>query len=310
MKKIKCKLCKFKCLSNVTIAFVVCNSDWKRQQLGNTISIWNAWKFEYNNFGDWGDRGNHMFCKKNYRSSIQKRSFRLILVCMCMLICMCMCNVYDQHCTCMAQVSGLSCGCCPCPRPGSPSATITFLPCLPGTMLGAPLVSTSPSCRPSQCPVPPPPATCRKAQLQPPSFTLYVVHSVSEWQTILGQWPWQTAAAGHTKLNSSQLVSLSLWLNAWCERLRDFVCGEVVWFFSLIHSGCMIYYSGGFVIFLLRDCVFFLYLIFFWYYDVMSEHKLSFPTQSPTHSCLMMHLAFLCKMHLCPTGPLVETNRP
>lgn len=154
-----------------------------------------------------------MFCKKKF-TEVQyiKRAFKLILVCMCMLMWMCICNVYDQYFTCMAQVSGLSCGCSPCPRPGSPSATITFLPCLPGTMLRAPLVSASPSCSPSQCPVQPPPAACRKTQLQPPSFTFYVVHCVSEWQTILGQWPWQTAAAalvptGHTKLYSSQLVS-------------------------------------------------------------------------------------------------------
>ena len=163
---------------------------------------------------------------------------------MCMVMCMCMCNVYYQYCTCMAQVSGLSCGCCPCPRQGSPSATTTFLPCLPGTMLRAPLVSTSPSCSPSQCPVQPSPAACRKAQLQPPSFTFYVVHAVSEWQTILGQWPWQTAAAalvptGHTKLYSSQLVSLSLWLNAWCQRFfcwRPFLfyLKQVLWGFKSI----------------------------------------------------------------------------
>ena len=144
---------------------------------------------------------------------------------MCMLMCMCRFNVYDQYCTCMAQLSGLSCGCCPCSRPGSPSATITFLPCLPGTMLRAPLVSASPSCSPSQCPVQPPPAAWRKAQLQSPSFTFYVVYCVSEWQTIHGQWPWQTAAAalvptGHTKLYSSQLVSLSLWWNAWLRLMR------------------------------------------------------------------------------------------
>ena len=53
------------------------------------------------------------------------------------------------------------------------------------------------------------------------NFTFYDVHSVSERQTIPCQWPWQTAAgalvlAGDTKLYSSQLVSLSLWLNAWC----------------------------------------------------------------------------------------------
>ena len=65
-------------------------------------------------------------------------------------------------------------------------------------------------------------ASCRKAQLQLPSFTFYDVHGVSEWQTTPGRWPWQTAAAalvpaGHTKVCSSQLVSLSLWLNAWCS---------------------------------------------------------------------------------------------
>ena len=124
------------------------------------------------------------------------------------------------------QVSGLSCGCCPCPRPDSPPANTTFLPCLSGTMLRAPLVPASPSFSPSQRPVQPPPAACRKAQLQPPSFTFYVVHRLAEWQTILGQWPGKTAAAalvptGHTKLYSSQLVSLSLWLNAWCSLMCD-----------------------------------------------------------------------------------------
>ena len=92
---------------------------------------------------------------------------------------------------------------------------IHFLPCLPGTMLRGLLVSASPSRSPSQCPVQPPPAACRKAQLQLLSFTFYDVHGVSERQTIPGQWPWQTAAAalvpaGHTKVYSSQLVSLSL----------------------------------------------------------------------------------------------------
>ena len=133
--------------------------------------------------------GNTCFAKKLTEVQYIKRAFKLILFCMCMLMCMCMFNVYDQYCTCMAQVSGLSCGCCPCPRPGSPSAAITFLPCLPGTMFRAPLVSASPGCSPSQCKVQPPPAACRKAQLQPPSFTLYVVYCVSEWQAILSQWP-------------------------------------------------------------------------------------------------------------------------
>ena len=68
-------------------------------------------------------------------------------------------------------------------------------------------------------------ASCRKAQLQLPSFTFYDVHGVSEWQTTPGRWPWQTAAAalvpaGHTKVCSSQLVSLSLWLNAWWREIR------------------------------------------------------------------------------------------
>ena len=133
--------------------------------------------------------GNTCFEKKSREVQYIKRAFKFIFVFICMLMCMCMCNVYDEYCTCIAQVSGLSCGCCPCPRPGSPPATITFLPFLPGTMLRAPLVSASPSFSPSQCPVQPPPAACRKAQLQPPSFTFYVVHGVAECQTILGQWP-------------------------------------------------------------------------------------------------------------------------
>ena len=95
-----------------------------------------------------------MFCKKVYRSSIQKKTIE-IDSCLHVHVNV---HVYDQYCTWMAQVSGLSCGCCPCPRPSSPPVTITFLPCLPGTMLRAPLVSASPSCSPSQCPVQHPPA--------------------------------------------------------------------------------------------------------------------------------------------------------
>ena len=184
------------------------------------------------NFASKVTKGNTCFAKKFTEVQYIKRAFKLILVCMCMLMCMCMFNVYDQYCTCMAQVSGLSCGCCPCPRPGSPSVTINFLPCLPGTMLRAPLVSASPSSSPSQYPVQPPPAACRKAQLHPP-FTFYVVHCVSEWQTILGQWPWPTAAAalvptGETKLYSSQLVSLSLWFNAWCHWMNELITEVIV----------------------------------------------------------------------------------
>ena len=104
------------------------------------------------NFASKVTEGNTCFAKKFSEVQYIQRAFKLILVCMCMLMCMCMFNVYDQYCTWMAQVSGLSCGCCPCPRPGSPSASITLLPCLPGTMLRAPLVSASPSCNPSQCP--------------------------------------------------------------------------------------------------------------------------------------------------------------
>ena len=92
---------------------------------------------------------------------------------------------------------------------------IPFLHWLPGTLLKAPLVSASPNLSPIQCPLQPPPAACSKAQLQLPSLNFYDVHGVSEWQTIPGQWPWQTAAgalvpAGHTKLFSSQLVYLGL----------------------------------------------------------------------------------------------------
>ena len=80
-------------------------------------------------------------------------------------------------------------------------------------MLRGLLVSASPSRSPSQCPVQPPPAAYRKAQLQLLSFTFY--DGVSERQTIPGQWPWQTAdaalvPAGHTKVYISQLVLLSL----------------------------------------------------------------------------------------------------
>ena len=61
---------------------------------------------------------------------------------------------------------------------------------------------------------------------QPPSFTFYIDHGVSEEHTIPCQWPWRTTAdalvpAGHTKLYSSQLVSLSLWLDAWCLSFRS-----------------------------------------------------------------------------------------
>ena len=56
---------------------------------------------------------------------------------------------------------------------------------------------------------------------QPPSFTFYIDHGVSEEHTIPCQWPRRTTTdalvpAGHTKLYSSQLVSISLWLDAWC----------------------------------------------------------------------------------------------
>ena len=89
------------------------------------------------------------------------------------------------------------------------------IPFLTGTLLRAPLVSASPSRSPIQCPVQPPPAACRTAQLQLQSFTFYDGHGVLERQTFPGQLPWQTAAAalvpaGHTKMYSSQLVLLSL----------------------------------------------------------------------------------------------------
>ena len=92
---------------------------------------------------------------------------------------------------------------------------IPFLLCLSGTMLRAPLVSASPSCSPIECQVQPPPAACRKARLQVPSFTFYDVHGVSEWQTIPGQWPWKTdtgalVSAGYKQVYRSELVSLSL----------------------------------------------------------------------------------------------------
>ena len=70
-----------------------------------------------------------------------------------------------------------------------------------------------PTRSPTQYQVQPQPAACREAQLQLPSFTFYDVHGVSEWQTIPVQWTCQNAAAalvpaGHTKLYTSQIVSL------------------------------------------------------------------------------------------------------
>ena len=57
------------------------------------------------------------------------------------------------------------------------------------------------------------------------------------------------------------LAMFFFWEVEWFCLLRGcmiFVCGEVVWFFSLSHSGCMIYFSGGCLIFFLRgDCVIF-----------------------------------------------------
>ena len=84
----KCKLCKFKCLLNVTIAFAVHNSDWKGRQLGNTISIWNAWKLELILLARW-PRETHILQKKFTEVQYIKRAFKLILVCMCMLMGMC-----------------------------------------------------------------------------------------------------------------------------------------------------------------------------------------------------------------------------
>jgi hypothetical protein len=39
-----------------------------------------------------------------------------------------------------------------------------------------------------------------------------------------------------------------VWFYVWRGSMI-FVCEEVVWFFSLSHSGCMIYFSGGCLIF-------------------------------------------------------------
>ena len=84
--------------------------------------------------------------------------------------------------------------------------------------------SSSGVCQPQLQPQPVSSATStsclQEGPTSTPFFHFLCCSCVSEWQTILGQWPWQTAAAalvptGHTKLYSSQLVSLSLWLNAW-----------------------------------------------------------------------------------------------
>ena len=83
MKKIKCKLCKFKCLLNVTIAFAVYNSDWKGRQLGNTISIWNAWKFELILLARW-PRETHVLQKSLQKFDTQKEHLNWFLfACVC-----------------------------------------------------------------------------------------------------------------------------------------------------------------------------------------------------------------------------------
>ena len=164
-----------------------------------------------------------MFCKKKF-TEVQyiKRAFKFILVCLCMLLCMCMCNVYDQYCTCTYQVSGLSCGCCPCPRPGSPPATITFLPCLAPCWellwcLPAPAaVPASVQCSLHQLPAGRPNFN--------PLLSLSMMFMVFQSGRLLSASGHDRllllVPTGHTKLYSSQLVSLSLWLNAWCRRTQ------------------------------------------------------------------------------------------
>ena len=116
-----------KCPLNVTIA--VYNSDWKGRRLGNTISIWYAWKLAGILLARW-PRETHVLQKSLQKFNTQKKHLNC---CMCILMCMCVCMTST-----VPGWPGLSCGCCPCPRPSSPPSTYPFLPSLPGTMLRAP----------------------------------------------------------------------------------------------------------------------------------------------------------------------------
>ena len=78
-----------KCPLNVTIA--VYNSDWKGRRLGNTISIWNAWKLAGILLARW-PRETHVLQKSLQKFNTQKRAFKLNLVCMCILMWMCVCT--------------------------------------------------------------------------------------------------------------------------------------------------------------------------------------------------------------------------
>ena len=102
---------------------------------------------------------------------------------------------------------------------------VFFHPCLPGTLFRSPLMSASPSSMTARVQ-----SSLNQLPAGRPSYSsflpfLWCVQGVSVWQTIPDQLPWQTEAgalvpAGHTKLFSSQLVCLSLWLNAWCHWIQ------------------------------------------------------------------------------------------
>ena len=102
---------------------------------------------------------------------------------------------------------------------------VFFHSCLPGTLFRSPLMSASPSSMTARVQ-----SSLNQLPAGRPSYSsflpfLWCVQGVSVWQTIPEQLPWQTEAgalvpAGHTKLFSSQLVCLSLWLNAWCHWIQ------------------------------------------------------------------------------------------
>ena len=102
-------------------------------------------------------------------------------------------------------------------------------------------------------------------------FTFSVIFEKAIWQIWQPMWCSQGSA-----LRFSQGFCGKVTWKFLVDRLRDFfkkevvwfslwrgcvifVCGEVVWFFSLTHSGCMIHLSGGCVIFFAEG-----WMIFCW----------------------------------------------
>ena len=146
------------------------------------------------NFASKVTEGNTCFAKKFTEVLYRKRAFKLILVCMSMLMCMCMISTVPGWPKCLGWVV------VDVPAQGQAHP----LPPLP---LWHHVERSSGVCQPQPQPQPVSSAASASCLQEGPAATP-------------SQWPWQTAAAalvpaGHTKVYISQLVLLSLWLNAW-----------------------------------------------------------------------------------------------